>query len=96
MKVIVAYATPQRQVQLPVTLEDGSTVRQAIEKSGVLAMFPDIDLDTQALGIFSKKTTLDAVPEDGSRIEIYRPITADPKTVRRRAQPEKAGEKAEG
>ena len=90
MKVGVAYATPKRQVLLSVTVDEGCTVRHAIEKSGVLGMFPDINLETQKVGIFSKGTTLDAVVEDGARIEIYRPITADPKTVRRRAAPEKA------
>ena len=92
MKVGVAYATPKRQVLLTVTVDEGCTVKHAIERSGVLGMFPDIDLDTQKVGIFSKSPPLDAVVEDGARIEIYRPITADPKTVRRRA---KAEEKAE-
>lgn len=92
MKVEVAYATPKRQVLLTVSVEDGCTVKHAIEKSGVLGMFPEIDLDTQKVGIYSKATPLDAVVEDGARIEIYRSITADPKTVRRRA---KAEEKAE-
>lgn len=87
MKVGVAYATPARQVWLTVDLADGATVREAIERSGILAMFPEIDLATQKVGVFSKVTTLEAVVEEGARIEIYRPITADPKTVPRRAKP---------
>jgi len=55
-----------------------------IEKSGLLTMFPEIDLETQKAGIFGKLTKLDAVVEEGNRVEIYRPITADPETVERR------------
>ena len=63
---------------------DSSTVRQAIELSGILERFPTIDLETQKVGIFGKLTKLDAVLENGNRVEIYRPITADPETVERR------------
>lgn len=88
MKVGVAYGTPSKQAWLTVELPEGATVRQAIEKSGILRRFPEIDLETQKVGIFTKMTSLDAVLEDGARIEIYRPITADPATVRRRPRPE--------
>jgi len=84
MKVGVVYATPARQSWLTIDVPDGSTVKDAIEKSGILRQFPEIDLETQKVGIYGKATTLEAVVEDGARIEIYRPITADPKTVRRR------------
>lgn len=63
---------------------DGSTVQQAIELSGVLERFPEIDLQTQKVGIFGKLTKLDSVLENGNRVEIYRPITADPETAERR------------
>ncbi len=63
---------------------DGSTVRQALELSGILERFPTIDLETQKVGIFGKLTKLDAVLENGNRVEIYHPITADPETVERR------------
>jgi putative ubiquitin-RnfH superfamily antitoxin RatB of RatAB toxin-antitoxin module len=59
-------------------------VRDVIAQSGLLKQFPEIDIDTQKVGIFGKLTKLDAVVEDGSRIEIYRPITADPELVERR------------
>jgi len=59
---------------------DGSTVQQVIEYSGLLTRFPQIDLDTQRVGIFSKLAKV----AEGDRIEIYRPITADPETVERR------------
>jgi len=84
MKVGVVYATPARQSWLTIDVPDGSTVKDAIEKSGILRQFPEINLETQKVGIYGKATTLEAVVEDGARIEIYRPITADPKTVRRR------------
>jgi len=84
MKVGVVYATPARQSWLTIDVPDGSTVKDAIDKSGILRQFPEIDLEAQKVGIYGKATTLEAVVEDGARIEIYRPITADPKTVRRR------------
>lgn len=95
MKVGIAYATPAKQVWLNIDLPDGATVQDAIDKSGILKQFPDIDLETQKVGVFGKVVALDVVLEDGARVEIYRPITCDPKTVRRRARPEGA-EAAEG
>ncbi len=84
MKIQVVYATPQRQAMIGVELPDGATVQQAIDKSGLLARFPEIDLTKQKVGIYGKVTALDAALEDGARVEIYRPITVDPKTVKRR------------
>jgi putative ubiquitin-RnfH superfamily antitoxin RatB of RatAB toxin-antitoxin module len=92
MKVQVVYATPQRQTVLAVELPDGATVQQALDKSGILGRCPEIDLATQKVGIYGKVTALDAALEDGARIEIYRPITADPKTVKRRPKEGAAGE----
>lgn len=90
MKVGVVYALPKRQSWLTIDVPEGTTVGQAIEKSGILHQFPEIDLATQKVGIFGKSAALDAVVEEGARIEIYRPITADPKTVKRRAKEEGA------
>jgi len=59
-------------------------VREAIECSGLLPQFPEIDLSTQAVGIFGRIVKLDGPVSDGDRVEIYRPITADPETVERR------------
>ena len=92
MKVGIAYALPQRQVWFDVNLADGATVKEAIERSGILKQFPDINLEQQKVGIFGKLIKLDAVLTDGDRVEIYRPITCDPKTVPRKA---KAGDAAE-
>lgn len=90
MKVGVVYAKPLKQVWLNVELPDGATVKDAIERSGILAQFPEIDLTQQKVGVFGKAVELDVVLEPGARVEIYRPITCDPKTVKRR------GQKAEG
>lgn len=84
MNVGVAYADKFKQVWLKLEVPDGSTVREAIEHSGILAQFPDIDLQKQKVGVFGKLTKLDAKVEEGSRIEIYREITADPELVERR------------
>jgi len=83
-QVEVAYALPEVQVILPVEVEEGSTVRQAIEQSGILGRFPDIDIDKTKVGIFGKLTKLDNALRARDRVEIYRPITADPLTVPRR------------
>lgn len=83
MNIGVAYAAAGRQVWLKVELPEGSTVRDAIERSGLLEQFPDIDLDRQKVGIFGRVARLDTPLEDGVRVEIYRPITADPKLAER-------------
>jgi putative ubiquitin-RnfH superfamily antitoxin RatB of RatAB toxin-antitoxin module len=84
MNIGVAYADKFKQVWLKLEVPDDSTVQQAIEHSGLLEKFPEIDLTTQKVGIFGKLTKLNAKLEEGSRIEIYRPITADPELVERR------------
>ena len=88
MNVGVAYADKFKQVWLKLDVPEGSTVRDAIEKSGLLTQFPEIDLNKQKIGVFGKLTKLDSVLEEGTRVEIYRPITADPETVERRDRAE--------
>ncbi|MCR6632772.1 MAG: RnfH family protein [Magnetospirillum sp.] len=88
MNVRVVYAKPERQVVLTVELPEGATIKDALEKSGILARCPEIDLATQKVGVWGKVAELDAVLEPDARVEIYRPITVDPKTVKRRARPE--------
>ena len=61
-----------------------TTLRQAIEQSGILEMYPDIDLDNNKVGIFSRKKALHDVVQAGDRIEIYQPLKVDPKEARRR------------
>ena len=82
----VAYADKFKRTWLQLDVPDESTVRDAIEHSGLLDQYPDIDLESQRVGIFGKLTKLEAKVKDGDRVEIYRPITADPETVPRRDQ----------
>ena len=84
MRVGLAYADVKDQVWLQLEVPEGSTLKDAIEASGLLARFPHIDLSKQKVGIFGKLAKLDATLKEGDRVEIYRPITADPKTVKRR------------
>lgn len=86
MQIGVAYADKFKRTWLTLDVPDGSTVREAIEHSGLLRQYPDIDLATQRVGIFGKLSKLDAPVNDGDRVEIYRPITVDPETVERRDQ----------
>jgi len=84
MNVGIAYADKFKQIWLKLEVPDGSTVRQAIDHSGILKQFPDIDLDRQKVGVYGKLTQLNARLREGERVEIYRDITADPETVERR------------
>ena len=86
MHIGVAYADKFKRTWLKLDVPDGCTVREAIEHAGLLQQYPDIDLDTQRVGIFGTFTKPDAKVKDGDRVEIYRPITADPETVPRRDQ----------
>jgi putative ubiquitin-RnfH superfamily antitoxin RatB of RatAB toxin-antitoxin module len=81
--VEVVYALASRQKVLDLVLPEGTTVQQAIERSGLLAEFPEIDLSKNKLGIWNKLAKADAVLRDQDRVEIYRPLIADPKEVRR-------------
>ncbi|OSN05805.1 RnfH family protein [Lonsdalea britannica] len=83
MRVAVVYALPERQFLRALKLEEGSTVEQAIKASGLLTLRPEIDLTSNKVGIFSRIAKLDEALQEGDRVEIYRPITADPKELRR-------------
>ena len=84
LQVYVSYATAQREFLRPLRVPPGTTIGQAVETSGVLAEFPEINLVTQPVGIYAKKKTLDTVLRERDRIEIYRPLIADPKDSRRK------------
>jgi putative ubiquitin-RnfH superfamily antitoxin RatB of RatAB toxin-antitoxin module len=84
MRVEVVYALAQRQALYEVHLAPGQTVQEAVEASGVLAEFPEIDLHRNRVGIHAKLATLGTPLRDGDRVEIYRPLIADPKEARRR------------
>lgn len=82
MKVEIAYAEPQQQWLLEVEVPDHATAAEAIEKSGILQKCPQLLADQLKVGVFGKLTKLERVLRDGDRIEIYRPLIADPKQVR--------------
>ena len=83
LNVEVAYALPDQQTLLRVQVRNGATVREAIEQSGVLVTHPEIDLASNKVGVFGKLAKLDAALREGDRVEIYRPLLADPKEVRK-------------
>lgn len=84
MNVGVCYAEADRQSWLRLEVPDDSTIETAIELSGLLTCYPEIDLKKQKVGIFGKLAKLDTVVKEGDRVEIYRQITVDPQTVQRR------------
>jgi putative ubiquitin-RnfH superfamily antitoxin RatB of RatAB toxin-antitoxin module len=84
MQIGVAYSEPGQQIWLNIEVPDGSSVKEAIERSGILKQFPHIDLSMQKVGVFGRLVKLDAAAKPGDRIEIYRGIIADPETVPRR------------
>jgi putative ubiquitin-RnfH superfamily antitoxin RatB of RatAB toxin-antitoxin module len=85
MQIGIAYSESAQQLWLRIEVAEEATVQAAIEQSGILKKFPHIDLAAYKVGIFGKMAELDAALKPGDRIEIYRPITADPATVPRRA-----------
>lgn len=82
--VEVAYAKLDAQVIIPLNVQPGTTLLEAIRLSGVLKQFPEIDLDKNKFGIFSKASPADTVLREKDRVEIYRPLIADPKESRRK------------
>jgi putative ubiquitin-RnfH superfamily antitoxin RatB of RatAB toxin-antitoxin module len=81
--VEVAYAMPGKQLILPVKAFPGITAKEAIQLSGVLDAFPEIDLLANKIGIFGKIADLSTVLNPMDRVEVYRPLIADPKKARR-------------
>ncbi len=84
--ISVAYALPEQNFWQNITVEAGTTARKAIELSGVLQHFPDLDPKTLAIGIFALPIKADQVLVAGDRVEIYRALLVDPKTVPRKAK----------
>ena len=81
--VEVAFATSDKQLIIPVKLEQGASVQQAIDESGMLNQFPEIDLTKLKVGIFGKACDFKKTVEQGDRVEIYRPLTQNPMEARR-------------
>jgi putative ubiquitin-RnfH superfamily antitoxin RatB of RatAB toxin-antitoxin module len=82
--VEVAYALPDRQIVLTLDVDANATIEAVIRASGILAKFPEIDLATNKVGVFGKLGTLKDTLHPGDRVEIYRPLIADPKEVRKK------------
>ena len=83
MIVEVAYALAEKQSLISLEVKEGSTLKEAIDASGILRQYKQIDLSKDRVGIFSKFATLDTVLREKDRVEIYRPLEADPKKVRK-------------
>jgi len=83
INVELIYIEPNSQNSLKLDVSKGTNIEQAIQLSGLLERFPGIDLNINKVGIFSKIQELDTVLRSGDRIEIYRPLAADPKEARR-------------
>lgn len=87
IKVEVVYVGEQAQKLVVLVVEEGMTIEAVIHQSGLLTVFPEIDLSRQSVGIFSRQRLLTDVVSEGDRVEIYRPLAMDPKEARRvRAQ----------
>lgn len=93
----ITYAKPDRQEIVSLKLPEGSTIQQAVEASGLLQRHPEIDLAKAKVGIYGKLSRMDTVVRERDRVEIYRPLIADPKEVRKqRAAEGKAMKKGGG
>lgn len=94
MKISIAYAVPGRQILLPIGVPEGTTIRSAIEISGILEQLPNFDFGRQKVGIYGKVKPLETMLAEGDRVELYQPVTADPKTVPKRKDKEAAKDAA--
>jgi putative ubiquitin-RnfH superfamily antitoxin RatB of RatAB toxin-antitoxin module len=84
LRVEVAYALPDRQKIIAIDVPAGTSAQEAVRRSGIADHFPDIDLGNLKLGIFGKAVAAGQQLVDGDRVEIYRPLIADPKIVRKK------------
>lgn len=84
IEVEVVYALPEKQLLLALEVPEGSRVEDVIRLSDIQASFPDMVVDPKRVGIFGRRCTLDEIVQAGDRVEIYRPLIADPKEVRRK------------
>ncbi|MBB1272564.1 MULTISPECIES: RnfH family protein [Psychromonas] len=92
----VVYGIPHKQVLLSLKVPEGTTIENCIKLSGIVKHFPEIVPSEAVVGIFSKPDKLDNTVKQGDRIEIYRPLTADPKEMRKlRAEKAKQAKKNE-
>ncbi len=90
IQVEVVLAMPQRQLLVSVSVDEGSTLADAIACSGISEQFEDFEIDPAKVGIFGRKASMDQVLRNGDRVEIYRALIADPKKIRRERALEQA------
>jgi putative ubiquitin-RnfH superfamily antitoxin RatB of RatAB toxin-antitoxin module len=83
VEVEVVYALPDEQVVVTVRLPPGSTIRDALEHSGISRRFPEVDFSGCRVGVFGRVRPHDSALADGDRVEIYRVLSAEPKEARR-------------
>mgnify|MGYP000550659476 CR=1 FL=1 len=91
MQISVAYAEPDHQEWLEFEAPEGITAETAVHMSGILDKFPHLDITDKKLGVFGKPVKRDYVLREGDRVEIYRPLQADPKKARTRKRQESEG-----
>jgi uncharacterized protein len=84
IQIEVVYGLPTRQELITIMVEDGTLLEQGIIESGILNAFEEIDLSINKVGIWNRSAKLTDTLRDLDRIEIYRPLIADPKEVRKR------------
>lgn len=84
LAIEVVYALPDRQEVVPLTVPPGTTAREAIDRAGLSFCYREVDSGTLRVGIFGSEVSGDTVLREGDRVEIYRPLVADPKHARRR------------
>ena len=92
IEIEIVYAYPTNYFFKKFTVEQGTSVQSAILQSGILQQYPDIDLRENKIGIFSRPIKLTETLNQGDRIEIYRPLLADPKEIRRQRAEQQAKE----
>ena len=95
IQVEVAYAKRDEQVIIPLDVDAGTTLEQAIQQSGILELYPEIDLSKNKTGIFGKIAKADTELREMDRVEIYRPLIADPKESRRKRAEKKEKQEQE-
>lgn len=84
INIEVAWGDPAKQILLVLQVEAGTTLIEAVDLSGIREQVPELEIDAARLGIFSRKKPPDFVLREGDRVEIYRPLIADPKEIRRK------------
>ena len=84
ISVEVAYAEPQVQSLVALTVAEGTSARQAVERSGLLSRFPQIDIEDAGLGVFGRRLDPETILRDGDRVEVYRHLQVGPREARRR------------